>query len=47
MVRVLINNQAGSDKALGGAMMLAAAVVLTYYTIWALLLVCIRLDPME
>ncbi|KAK0483677.1 dolichol phosphate-mannose biosynthesis regulatory [Armillaria novae-zelandiae] len=27
-----------SDKALGGAMLLAAAVVFTYYTTWAILL---------
>ncbi|KAJ6630828.1 dolichol phosphate-mannose biosynthesis regulatory [Mycena sp. CBHHK59/15] len=37
-----------SDKILGGAMLLAAAVVFTYYTTWAMLLVCIWLflsDP--
>ncbi|PPQ83327.1 hypothetical protein CVT25_003966 [Psilocybe cyanescens] len=28
----------GSDKALGGAMLLAASVVFTYYTTWAILL---------
>jgi len=28
----------GSDKALGGAMLLAASVVFTYYTTWAMLL---------
>ncbi|PBK78203.1 hypothetical protein ARMSODRAFT_873888, partial [Armillaria solidipes] len=30
--------QGTSDKALGGAMLLAAAVVFTYYTTWAILL---------
>lgn len=33
--------QGTSDKALGGIMLLAAATVFTYYTIWALLLVSI------
>ncbi|KAF9482781.1 hypothetical protein BDN70DRAFT_852654 [Pholiota conissans] len=28
----------GSDKVLGGAMLLASSVIFTYYTIWALLL---------
>ncbi|CAK5277683.1 unnamed protein product, partial [Mycena citricolor] len=30
--------QGASDKALGGSMLLAAAFVFTYYTVWALLL---------
>ncbi|KXN89238.1 Dolichol phosphate-mannose biosynthesis regulatory protein [Leucoagaricus sp. SymC.cos] len=30
--------QGTSDKALGGAMLLAASVVFTYYTTWAILL---------
>ncbi len=31
--------QGGSDKTLGGVMLLAASVVFTYYTTWAMLLV--------
>jgi hypothetical protein len=31
--------QGASDKLLGGAMLLTAAVVFTYYTTWAMLLV--------
>jgi len=31
-----------TDKALGGAMLLAASVVFTYYTTWAILLVSLR-----
>lgn len=33
-----------SDKALGGAMLLTAAVVFTYYTIWALILPLLPAD---
>lgn len=36
LIRVI---QVGSDKAMGGAMLLAASVVFTYYTTWAMLLV--------
>jgi hypothetical protein len=32
--------QAITDKLLGGTMMLTALVVFTYYTAWAILLVC-------
>lgn len=32
-------SQAFSDKALGGLMLLAAALVFVYYTVWALFLV--------
>jgi hypothetical protein len=35
--------QAASDKALGGAMLLTALIVFVYYTVWAILLVRIFL----
>lgn len=34
------DDQATSDKLLGSAMLAAAAFVFTYYTTWALFLVC-------
>jgi dolichyl-phosphate mannosyltransferase polypeptide 2 regulatory subunit len=38
--RILADKQATSDKLLGSAMLAAAAFVFTYYTTWALFLVC-------
>ena len=37
--QTLTDTQGGSDKAIGGGLVVVSAVVFTYYTTWAILLV--------